>query len=150
MGYYLQAFIGRQQDLQLIQSAYPLSNLIYLGQGISLIPMTESVFDQINQDKISENIFEYLTTNVEIEVLKRIGDREIAYIEAEYFGGEGGQVGIIWKDGHRYKIFPYGQDVINEVLRLFKVKKGLFKTDEFETLNLNKHRNSRDWIDDTK
>ena len=112
--------------------------------------MTESVFDQINQDKTAENIFEYLTTNIEIEVLKLIGNRAVAYVEAEYFGGEGGQVGIIWKDGRRHKIFPYGQDGINEVLRFFKVVKKLFRTDEFATLNFDRQRNTRDWVNDSK
>ena len=60
-----------------------------------------------------------LTLNIEGEIFKIIKGKTIAYIEAEYFGGQGGQQGIVWKDGNRSAEFKYGQSVINTILNLF-------------------------------
>jgi hypothetical protein len=77
-----------------------------LGQGLSLVPMTEELFDQINNFCSSPSVdkFEHMTENVEQKVLDAIGDRKLAYIEAEYFGGEGGQIAIIWNNNRREQI----------------------------------------------
>jgi hypothetical protein len=73
-------------------------------------------------------------------------DFPLAYIEAEYFGGEGGQSGIIWKDGKRTAEFAYRQEVINNVLRYFGIIANE-NQDEFDTLGLGRHRNTRDWME---
>lgn len=104
------------------------------------------MFDQINNFEASGNIpsFEYLTTNIEDKILKIINGKPIAYIEADYFGGKGGQVGIIWTGGKRIAQFKYGQDVINSVLKHFGVVAEKDK-DEFDTLGFGRHRNTVDW-----
>lgn len=93
--------------MQVIKEVYPLSTIIELGQGISIIPFTEQLYDEINKFVKSDTIlsFEYFTSNIEQQILKTIGLRKIAYVEAEYFGGEGGQIGIIWEDGQRVAEF---------------------------------------------
>jgi len=80
-------------------------------------------------------------------VSKLTTDRQIAYGEADYFGEEGGQVGIIWADGRRIIQLKYGQDVINAVLRHFGVVAEKDK-DEFDTLGLGRRRNTADWLDE--
>jgi len=148
MGYYLQAFIGRKDALLKIQSSYSQAKLQELGQDLYLIPVTEELFDQINNLTTSENIssFEYLTENVESEILRRVANGTVAYIEAEYFGGKGGQIGTIWKDGARHLHLSYSQTAINKVLSFFGIVADTGK-DEFDTLDFGRHRNTRDWID---
>jgi hypothetical protein len=148
MGYYLSAFVGKSGDLECIQKTYGDAAIIELGQGLSLIPLTEALFDQINNFVMSGNInsFEYLTFNIEREIFKIIEGKTIAYIEAEYFGGQGGQQGMVWKDGKRSAEFKYRQGVINAILKLFGVTASKNK-DEFETLGFGRHRNTRDWQD---
>jgi hypothetical protein len=70
MGYILYAFISKQENLLPIQKAYSQAKLVKLEQGISLIPMTGELYDQINEFTISEDIngFVYLTTNVEDQI----------------------------------------------------------------------------------
>lgn len=122
-------------------------NLV-IGQGISLIPMTEDLYDQINDFVISNSVdkFVYLTDNIEAKILQLIGDKKIAYIEAEYFGGQGGQIAIIWKNNKREKVLEYGQDKINEVLKDFGViaEKG---QDEFLTLGFGRRRQTIEWLE---
>lgn len=121
MGYILQAFIGRQEDLQILADNYSNAQVVTVGQHISIVPMTEELFDEINALCISEDIstFMFLTTTVEQAILKLIGAVQVGYIEAEYFGGQGGQHAILWKDGQRFKMFEFGQHAINSVLKQF-------------------------------
>lgn len=147
MGYILHAFIGRQSDLQLIASEFHNTKLINVGKEIFIIPMTEELYDEINELIISEDVgkLTYMSKNVENKILAIIGDNCIGYIEAEYFGGQGGQTAILWQNGRRYKLFDFGKGVINFLLKHFGViaETGL---DEFDTINLGRHRNTEDWL----
>lgn len=150
MGYYLQAFICKQADTNIFTDNYDKAKNIEIGQGLSLIPMTEELFDQINNLVVSNSVdkFEYLTDNIETKILQLIDDKKIAYVEAEYFGGQGGQIAIIWNNGKRQSFFEYGQECINRVLKDFGIKTK-FSKDEFDTLSLGRHRNTIDWIEDS-
>ena len=149
MGYYLQAFICRHSDTNALTNHFDKAIKVDIGQGLDLIPMTDELYDQINNFKALPSVdkFEYLTENIEQEVLNAIGDRKLAYLEAEYFGGNGGQSAIVWNNGKREKLLAFGQDSINQVLTDFgvAVSKG---QDAFSTLGLDRHRHTKDWIED--
>ncbi|MFI5205970.1 MAG: hypothetical protein ACHQVK_03440, partial [Candidatus Paceibacterales bacterium] len=121
MGYYLQGFICKTSDSNCLTNAFDRAIKVDIGQGLSLLPMTEDLFDQINNFSISNDIdsFQYLTENIETKILLTIGDRPFSYVEAEYHGGQGGQIAIIWKEGKRLHLLPYDQDRINQVLKYF-------------------------------
>jgi len=148
MGYYLQAFICKQDDTNNLTDKFEKAKKIEIGQGLSLIPMTEELFDQINEFVVSNAVdkFEYLTDNIETKILQLIADKKFAYVEAEYFGGEGGQIAIIWSDQKRETFFEYGQECINRVLKEFGVKHKI-GNDEFDTLELGRHRSTIDWVE---
>ena len=148
MGYYLRAFICKQADADIFTENFGKANNVVIGQGLSLIPMTEDLYDEINDFVVSVSVdkFEYLTSNIETKVLQSIGKKKFAYVEAEYFGGEGGQIAIIWENNRREKFLEYGQDKINEVLKDFGViaEKG---KDEFLTLGFGLRRHTREWLE---
>ncbi|MGN6435014.1 MAG: hypothetical protein ACTHMM_00715 [Agriterribacter sp.] len=110
--------------------------------------MTEDLFDQINDFRSSEAIdsFLYLTENIETSILLSVGDKQFSYVEAEYHGGQGGQIAIIWEEGKRLRLLSYGQNKINEVLKYFGAvaDKG---QDEFLTLGFGLRRNTQEWIE---
>jgi len=145
--YYLQAFICKTIDADCLIKMFDKAVKVDIEQNLSLIPMTEDLFDQINEfsDTVSIDSFEYLTEHIENKILLVIRERKFSYIEAEYFGGEGGQIAIIWQNNKRQKIFSYGQDRINQVLKSFGViaNKG---QDEFDTLGLGRHRTTNQWL----
>jgi len=147
MGYILHAFIGRQTDLQIIASSFRNAKLINVGREIFIIPMTEELYDEINDFIISEDVgtFTYMSKNVENKIIEVIGNYNIGYIEAEYFGGQGGQTAILWQNGGRYKLFDFGQGAINSVLKHFGITAEI-GLDEFNTINLGRHRNKEDWF----
>jgi hypothetical protein len=149
MGYYLQAFICKTTDADCLTNVYDKAISVDMGQGVSLIPMTENLFDQINEGKVSADVGDlvYMTENIEHKILTVIGARPFSYVEAEYFGGQGAQEAIIWQDGKRFQLLPSDQDRINHVLKYFGVvvDKG---GDEFNALGFGRHRYTENWIDE--
>jgi hypothetical protein len=148
MGYFLNAFLGQINNLKRIESKFKKAKVVPLTTEIALIPMTEDLFDEINNYRNENHIekWELLTTDVENEILKLIGNEKLSYLEVEYFGGEGGQSGIVWKDGKRVFEVSFQQEVVNEILRQFGVVKDKKLRDEFDTVGLGRHRNTEDWI----
>lgn len=150
MGYYLNAFIGHSTDLRCISELYSEAMAIELTQHLSLIPLTEELFDQLTEFDTTAKIgdFEYLTSKIELNFLKVIKEKSVAYVEVNYFGGQGGQTGIIWKDGKRNVELAYGQEAVNIILRAFGVISEPDK-DEFDTLALGRYRHTHDWANST-
>jgi hypothetical protein len=148
MGYYLRAFVGDSNTLQKLTNVYKSSKLVSLIDSLSMIPFTDLLFDEIPKFQNSENIsrFELLTTDIETSILNLFEHDTVGYFEADYFGGEGGQMGIIWKEGKRLRIYDYSQGVINSILKYFGVKTAN-DLDEFESLNLGRHRDTNDWAE---
>ncbi|SKC73606.1 hypothetical protein [Ohtaekwangia koreensis] len=146
MGYYLQAFIGRDEDLKIIEKSFEHANVIALVDHIALLPLTEELYNEINNYQKSESIdtFEFLTTETERQILQIIQHKMIAYVEAEYFGGMGNQCGIIWRDGKRIFKKLAEQDVINIILNQFGIKRSK-SLDEFDIVGLGRYRNTKDW-----
>ena len=69
---------------------------------------------------------------------------ECAYIEAEYFGGEGGQAAAFYRVGVQQGEINFSGSAINEVLRsLGVVAKAPY--DEFDSIGLGRERNTNTW-----
>jgi len=148
LGYTLKAYIGKEENLNPILEKYSESQKVNLNGGISMIPMTEELFDEINEMKSSSGIstFEFLTENIENKTIQIIENREIAYVESEFFGGQGGHIGIIWKNGKRDFLTESDKSSMNKILKKLGVNKSLLK-DEFDTVGLAKNRHTEDWIE---
>ena len=153
MSYVLEAFIARTDDLKVIQNTYPFAALTNLDQGFSLIPMTEELFKKISnaptqsslpESNSSNPLFEYLNTPLEQTILKLIKKRTIGYCEAEYFEGQGGQIAVLWQNGARVKLYEFGQNAINLLLKDLGVIPTPAK-DEFDTLELGRNRKTEQW-----
>ena len=147
MAYLLHAFIGQPDDLKVIEQQFTQAKLVLLTPQIALIPMTENLFNEINQNNQHNSIgkYEFLTTTIEKTILGIIKDRMVAYIEAEYFGGQGVQSGIVWKTGNRIFEEELGVNTINQILKLFGIVR-LDPLDEFDTIGLGRHRHTEKWI----
>lgn len=147
MGHFLRAFIGDKENLTPIQEKYYSSKLIELSDNIFMIPMTDELFDEINQLETSSEIssFELLTKNIEKKILELIEGKKLAYVESEFFGGQGGHIGLLWENGHRTFMGDFKKSTMNEILkRLGVIRMGL--KDEFETIGLDRHRYTEDWV----
>ncbi len=148
MGYTLKAYLGKEENLIPILEKYSQSQKVHLNNGIFMIPMTDELFDQINEMKHSSGIstFEFLTENIEKKTIQVIENRELAYVESEFFGGQGGHIGIIWKNGKCDFLTESDKSSMNKILKRLGVNRTLLK-DEFENVGLDKNRHTEDWIE---
>jgi len=147
MGYNLKAFIGQVERLEPVTTRFKNAKLIPLTEQIALIPMTDDLFNEINDYRVNNNIdgYEYLTTDIESEIIETINIGLIAYIEVEYFGGTGVQNGILWKNKKRIFEHSGTKAVVNSILQQFGITRSKSR-DEFETVGLNRHRYTEDWL----
>ncbi|MCB2378236.1 hypothetical protein LGH70_11615 [Hymenobacter sp. BT635] len=146
MGYHLRAFVGSSTILRLMTATYPCAVLVELAQGMSLIPLTDDLFDTIVSSASPVLIppFYYLTTELEQQVLRCVGAGALGYLEADYFNGLGEQASLLWQARQRLVWGP-GPGSINIMLRQLGVSAAAHH-DAFDAVGLGKHRHLEDWL----
>ena len=74
---------------------------------------------------------------------------KVAYVEAEFFGGDGTQGCALYENGMPLSGPMVHVKAINYALRWLGVQLD-GKVDEFEAVGLGMHRNTEDWLEDLK
>ena len=144
MSYYLQAFVGTAKALDERASDFQHANLVVLPQMMALIPLTDELHLEIGSGSEAD-CFEKLSVPV-LQWGQRISIiAPVAYVEAEFWGGVGGQSSIVWSRGLEAMAPIHSQDAINQALRFLGVQIGN-AYDEFDALGLGRHRNTREWV----
>lgn len=144
MAYTLQAFVGDILDLE--KHAPPGAVIVSLGQGKGMIPIGDDF------QELHEIPFLPLTDGGSEEIppaIKSIAEKfkePIAYIEAEFFGGDGTQASAVWKEHALFFGLFVNSDAINRALLILGVTKGSH-FDEFEALGLGRNRDTNDWVE---
>jgi len=147
MAYSLQAFIGDPTDIAGIQVE---SRAVNLPQEKALLPITDAVRQKYGipraplagNDVLAE--FGELADLPEVVCALVARAKKIAYVEAEFFGGDGTQAAAVWEEGRLVFGPVVAADAINQALRVLGVaKKEQF--DEFGALNLGRHRDTDEW-----
>lgn len=146
MSYFLNAILSRSQ----LQPKSKLTSLkhVNLEQDLVLIPVTDSLFDEIaasaTQGHDLVQGFEKLSTTL-VEWLREVSEQTlVAYVEAEFWGGIGAQSAVMWEKREVVFQSMNSQDAINQVLQLFGIKvKGAI--DEFAAVNLGRNRFTDHW-----
>jgi hypothetical protein len=144
MGYYLQAILGRHETLEQAASQFQHARVVPLAQGVAIIPMTDELYDEIG-DGGEVDRFCKLSPGIEGWARRISAAAPIAYIEAEFFGGIGGQSAVAWYGGSHVLAPVHARDAINQALRFFGVLAN-GAHDEFDAVGLGQHRNTEDWI----
>jgi hypothetical protein len=169
MGHSISGFIAREDELTEITSGYKGTLIIPLTQGFAFLPMNDELYDELisNRDflaDICDERFLYLSSKI-FQLGREFSLKTpVAYIETDYFGGDGFQRAVAWKDGEvRFGPCVAGNeegvqtdkwysDPINRALQEIEVRGYLmenedeFPKDEFEELGLDKYRSNEDWI----
>ena len=143
MGYFLQALIGKQNILKVHAPKYKNATVIELRENIGLIPITDELYEEIEGEQSDE--FYRLSESVESWARLISADGLVAYIEAEYFGGDGGQSVVAWTGGNKCLELSFCKNAFNQVLKLLDVKPAK-DSDEFDAVGLGMHRNTKDWV----
>jgi hypothetical protein len=142
MGYYLQAVLGR--ELARHASAFGNARVVPLEQSVDMIPVTDELHQEIGSgDELPR--FEKLSPKVQAWVGRISVAGPVAYVEAEFFGGLGGQAAVAWSEGSQSLGPIHAKDAINQALRFLGVRPD-GAHDEFDAVGLGRYRNTADWI----
>ena len=123
---------------------------IDLPQGLKLLPLNETLRQEFDVPWLPFTDEGMTVVPSGLEQLGRdlSGEgRVVIYVEAEFFGGVGGQAMIAWKDGSRTHGPLCDPTAINEALKLLGVSKGS-AVDEFAAVELNRYRDTEKWKKD--
>ncbi|MFH9068679.1 hypothetical protein [Streptomyces alboflavus] len=155
MGYVLHAVIADGALLRGAAREVAAARLAPLGQGLSLMPMTDTLFDAVTDGGPARQPgFRRLPGGFDALLATWSAAGPVAYVEAEYFGGVGEQLAGVW-DGGTLVLGPLrvgeGQGLpaagspISQVLRRLGAVAGADE-DEFTAVGLGRHRDPEAWI----
>ncbi|UJW30437.1 MerR family transcriptional regulator [Saccharothrix sp. AJ9571] len=155
MGYCLQAVIASEPVLRDLAGDIEEACIVPLCQHLWLLPMTDAFFDAVTVlDAPEIDGFRETPAGFGSALAACSAKGPVAYVEAEFFGGDGTQVAQVWNDGEvvlgplhlaEDEPFPSIGSPISRALRQLEVAKGEH-LDEFDAVGLGRHRDTEDWL----
>lgn len=148
MGYTLRALVGQPASFRSLIQVFPQAVLVELAQGLSLLPLPDELLDELMMGRHSDvlPLFSYLTQQLEAQILYLAETHPLGYLEADYFGGEGMQAAVFWQGGQRHFVSGPGYGALNKVLRALGVHPATSHDDEFDAVDLGRHRHTEEWL----
>ncbi|MFJ5774277.1 hypothetical protein [Streptomyces sp. NPDC093094] len=155
MSYGLQAVIAGEELLRAGARDVPGAKVASLRQGLSLMPITDEVFDAVTDGSTERALgFWRLPGGFEELLARWSAAGPVAYVEADYFGGVGRQRAAVWAGGALVlgpldvpakKRFSRTVSPISQALRRLGARRSLGE-DEFDAVGLDRHRANEHWI----
>jgi hypothetical protein len=146
VSFLLAAFIGNEPAMSAAASMVGCHRVTRLGYNLHLVELSA---DGMRKPLYSD-LFHQLTPELAAAAMTASVIGDVGYIEANFFGGDGNQACIVWRDGNvvfgplradddepptpRLRDWP-----INQALRFFSVVAQPDR-DEFDTVNLGRFR----------
>jgi hypothetical protein len=154
MTYILEAIIGSEPALRKVILEQPNAVLVPLKQGVALVPMTDKFLSAVTDGTSDRSLgFWKLPGGFEPLLADWSEDGPVGYVEAEFYGGYGGQRAALWVDG-KLALGPLADgdgarsaadgSPISQILRRLGVVKDNFY-DEFDAVGLGRHRHTGEW-----
>jgi hypothetical protein len=147
MEHCVRAFVGARTILELVQRQFDLSRVVDLDQGLSLLPLSDPLYDAVPGDLLSPSRSGFVLLTPKIEALLKDTSTygTVGYFETDYFGGTGKQGAVLAQLGE----FVFGPQVepgsINQMLAKLGVRRNT-NCDEFDALGLGRIRDTESWI----
>jgi hypothetical protein len=153
MAHTIEVFIMKRSEADLIKNRPQYVHIVSLKQDFVLIPLTKDLTNEISHNTETKNVYEQfrnLTKPLEEFARTLSLNGMVAYIETEYFGGEGEQSAILWEN--KSVILEPLKDTkigpINLVLKHMGVQ--VYRAfDEFEALGLVDYRSNSELVKST-
>ncbi len=149
--YSLCALVGNTTAMALEIPIYQSAHRIELRGGVSMIPLGEALLAEVIRSGSAApapsvgGAFEFLAGGVEAWVKVMSVGSPIAFVETEYFGGEGFERAGVWRLG-QIALGPLdGAGSINQALRAVGVKSPT-ENQEFEHVGLDRCRSVEEWL----
>jgi len=153
----LEALIGKGA-LVAIPLDYRTARLLPLRHELWLLPLTSVFYAELSAQRPAEQPpqvewVEGVSVASDLAKLtRRLSEREpMAYVEAHFFGGSGGQSAIVWQQGQvLLALSQEGIGAINQALRFLGVKATSPEVfDEFDMVGLGRWRSTEGWQQET-
>ena len=153
MGHCIRAILGNSEKINALAESWSRKP-IQLSQGLSMLFLTDDLFDDVTESVNVDNEieivgFNYFTSAIAFVLAEHTQNGKLAYFETEYFGGSGTQTAILYEKGKPKfpAIFtddtkgkcPAEKRAINMILKEFNVLK-LNEKDEFDSIGLGNFR----------
>jgi hypothetical protein len=156
MRHILQALVARKETFAAHRPPVRQARAALLAEGIALVPLTDALCAEMGGEPSRSEvatgdeygIFTRLLPGVEAWAQSLSVSGPVAYVEAEFHGGQGGQCALVWARGGVVLgplLGPIGP--INQALRTLGVRPGR-DDDEFAAVGLGRHRFTEDWLAD--
>ena len=146
MAYEIQAIVSTQSVLAVHRTRFASAAIVPLVSGFALIPITGELLHEVGASGESGQFYKF-TLPIAGWLRAISASAPAAYIEAEFFGGVGGQSATVWPHGEQLLGPTHNSDAINIALRLIGVQRGTSR-DEFEAVGLPRHRHTNGWLAD--
>ncbi|SHK36945.1 hypothetical protein SAMN02745163_03692 [Clostridium cavendishii DSM 21758] len=158
----IRGFIAKNKIIKSLANDFVYADVTLLNQGFSMIFLVDKLYDDINElvnsnYKIEfDDEFGYFSPAIYNLLEIKSSHGKIAYIETDYFGGDGVQAAILFEKGlikigpnisktlwdgksNSYITTPKGERAINMILKELGVyRKG--NMDEFDNIGLSLYR----------
>jgi hypothetical protein len=149
MTHIVTGLIARQGRLAAIAQSWLLPTPVPMTQGFELLPLPGNQIDRIFGSATPSTIapeFETLTKELIEGLMDASINALVMYFETEYFGGDGGQGAALFHEGRVVFIQSAKLGPINRALALLGVKVVSPAIDEFQSIGLDRHRTTAEWL----
>jgi hypothetical protein len=149
MGHFVTGIVARMEVLQAFATRHSLHRPVNLEQGLALLPLRDDDLDSFLLAPLTghRDEFNYLSDQLLRELEAGSAEGDLMYFETEYFGGVGSQGAVVLRNEQVVfgpKAAEHG--AINEALAVLGVP-ATSTRDRFESIGLNRHRHTEDWLD---
>ena len=145
MAYTLQAILGRSEALE--GASLQGTRLVPLLSGVSMLPLGREFLEAHGAPFLPLTDAGEASLPPAIgEVCAQLAERgEVAYVEAEFSGGEGIQASVLFHCGGAQDPPRLARDAINVALKALGVSPRA-AIDEFSAVGLGAHRDTEQWL----
>lgn len=150
MAYTLEALLARCEVFAELPAWAADAVVIPLAQGICMLPLGHTLLHRFGTPErpweyARHGIFTHLPEGLLPDLLELSRAGRLAYVEAEFWAGEGEQRYVVWENGAVVDEPEESSMAINDALRRLGVQasEGL---DRFDTVGLGRHRGVDDWL----
>lgn len=154
MAYTLEAVLARCEVLANLPAWAADTVVIPLAQGMCMLPLSDALLARFGSAEqpwlyTRHGIFNHLPQDLVTELLDLSLAGPLAYVEAEFWGGQGEQRAVVWENGVALGEQEESSMAINDALRRLGVEASEGH-DRFDTVGLGRHRSVGDWLADVR
>jgi hypothetical protein len=150
--YSLCALLGHASTLKSRLGSDSSVRVIELTGGLGMVPLSESLLRDIQRGWRDSRgsahvagVFEFLTPAVESWARALSMGLTVAYLETEWFGGEGFERSAVFRDSNVILGPLDGGGAVNRALRALGVTAGPGQ-EEFDAAGLGRHHSLEEWL----